>query len=161
MYPYQTNTTMNAYSIDTGKLIWSFFIPDVGLRGGTIVSGGVVWFTAGDGFMRGLDADSGELLFSKNLGQPSSVQPSIGADADGKMLVLYVMGSRSGKNTPGAILAYGLPDVLPQPEIIEGAGEVQIEVRVLVINLIPYVAAGLGLGLVVIAGILVSRRGVK
>ena len=93
------------------------------------------------------------------------------------MLVFYVMGSRSGGQTPGAILAYGLPEVLPEPEIINVIREVEVQVEVIrevpievirevtvevirevAISPISYVVIGVGVVLVVVAGILFSRR---
>ena len=146
-----------------------------------MASGGVIWMSATDGVQRALDADTGEVLYELNLGGQASVQPSIGADSDGNIILLRVLGGPAfnfGNDAPGAIMAYGLPDVLPEPEIeirevivevpgpeviVEVPGpevivEVPLEVQVQVISPISYVAIGVGVVLVVVAGILFSRR---
>jgi hypothetical protein len=109
------NYTLNAFNVNTGELVWEYFVDDIGFRGGVMVSGGVVWFSATDGWQRGLDADTGEVLYELNLGGRTSVQPSMGADSDGNMYVLRVLGGPNfnfGNDAPGAIMAYGLPDGL-------------------------------------------------
>lgn len=177
-----TNATINAYDVDTGRLIWEYFMDGVGFRGGTMVSGGIVWFAAVDGWSRGLDADTGEVLYEANMGTSSAVQPTVAADSNGDMKLFRVIGGRSirgiGSSQPGAIMAYGLPDQLPVPEVVEVVREVQVpvevevpvevirevpveviqEVEVQVISPISYVAIGVGVVLVVVAGILFTRR---
>ncbi len=109
------NYTLNAFNVNTGELVWEYFVDDIGFRGGVMVSGGVVWFSATDGWQRGLNADTGEVLYELNLGGRTSVQPSMGADSDGNMYVLRVLGGPNfnfGNDAPGAIMAYGLPDGL-------------------------------------------------
>ncbi len=182
------NTTIVGYDVDTGNLLWEYFIPELGFRGGTIVSGGLVWFAGVDGWSRALSADTGEVLYELNTGSSSVVQPTIGADADGNMLLFRVIGGRGwflpgmGTSQPGAIMAFGLPDVLPEPEIVEVIREVEVpgperivevevevpgperivevpvEVEIQTISPISYVAIGVGIVLVVVAGILFTRR---
>ena len=111
--------------------------------------------------------------------------PVIGADSNGEVRILQSYGGRSlasigGRDrVPGALNAFGLADNIPQPEIVEVVKEVQVEVEKIVeverivevekeveviqevevetISPISYVAIGLGVILVVIAGVLYSR----
>ena len=204
------NYTINAFDVNTGEIVWKFFVPDFGFRGGVMASGGVIWFAGVDGFQYGLDADTGEILYSTNLGSPTAIQPTMGADADGKMKLFRVMGGRSifgiGSDAPGALMAFGLPDVLPEPEIVEVIREVPgperivevevpgperivevevpgpervvevevpvevqvpgperivevpVEIEVQTISPISYVAIGLGVVLIVISGVLFTRK---
>ena len=209
--PYQRNATINAWNIDTGEIMWMYQIGDnedgFGFRGGTITSGGLVWFAAPDGVQRALDVETGEVLYELNLGSATSIQPTIAADADGNMKLFRVIGwsGHHGTNAPGAIMAYGLPDNLQAqiqaqqlledraaaaaaaearagelerraadaearaadleargPEIVEVPVEilveVPVEVEVQTTRPISYVAIGLGVVLVVISGVLFTRR---
>ena len=141
------NSSIIAFDVDTGEEKWRYFIDGKGFRGGVMVSGGVVWFAAVDGYATGLDADTGEVLYRHNMGISSMVQPTIGADADGNMKVIRVTGGRlswgnQGSASPGAIMAYGLRDGwdaeaevievirnVPGPErVVEVEREVEVEV---------------------------------
>ena len=183
---FDTNHTIVAYDVNTGEEKWSYFIDGTGYRGGTIVSGGIVWTSAADGVQRALDATTGELLYSLQIGSNSVIQPTLGADNDGNMYLFRVLGGREvlgmGTNAPGAIVAYGLPDVIPEPEVIierveiekivevekqivvEKEVPVEIEVEVIreieveTISPVSYLAIGFGVVLVVIAGVLYTRK---
>ena len=89
-----------------------------------MVTGGVVWFSAVDGYARGLDADTGELLYEHNTGSQAVIQPTIGADDEGNMKIFRVIGGRAirgmGSSQPGAVMAYGLRD---------GWQDVAVEIR--------------------------------
>ena len=130
-----------------------------------MVSGGLVWSAAVDGYQRALDADTGKVLYETNLGISSVTQPTMGADSDGKMKLFRVVGGHNffgignvGSTVPGAIMAYGLPDTIPQPkEIIkevpkevikEVPKEVIKEVTVETVSPVSYA----------IVGIVLSRR---
>ena len=108
------NSSIVAFDIDTGEEKWRYFIDNMGFRGGVIVSGGVVWFSAVDGWAVGLDADTGEVLYRHNTGTSMASPPTIGADSDGNMKIFRVLGGRAirgiGSSEPGAIMAYGLRD---------------------------------------------------
>lgn len=108
------NSSIIAWDVDTGEELWSYFIDGRGFRGGVMVSGGVVWFSAVDGHATGLDADTGEVIYRHNTGTSSVIQPTIGADSDGNMKIFRVIGGAwggvMGSNQPGAIMAYGLRD---------------------------------------------------
>ncbi len=171
-YAPKVNYTVNAFSVDTGKLVWEFTSTvGVGYRGGIMVSGGLVWPVSQDGFFRILDADTGKVLYEKQ--EQGNVQPSMGATADGKMIILRYIGDG---NLPGAIAAYGLPDNVPQPQVItkeiikevikevpkevikEVPKEVIKTVTVETVSPISYAAIGISVVILVIAGVLFTRR---
>ena len=185
------STTIWAFDGNTGEPVWSAFAP-VGYRGGLMVTGGVVYAYNGDGNLFMYDSETGELLANKFFGIPVSVQASIGADSEGKHKILLHIGggggflfgsSRGDQASEGSLAAFGLPDVLPEREVVQVPGperivevqvpgperivevevpvpgpEVEVPVEVAVISPISYVAIGLGVVLVVIAGVLFTRR---
>ena len=130
------NSSIVAFDVNTGEEKWRYFIDGYGFRGGVIVSGGVVWFAAVDGWARGLDADTGELLYEHNTGSQAVIQPTIAADADGNMKIFRVIGGRAirgmGSSQPGAIMAYGLrdgwQDIAVEIREVERVVEVEVEV---------------------------------
>ena len=182
-YDVQINATVNAFDVDTGVNVWNYFINNRGFRGGTITTADLVFFSGVDGVSRALHAETGEVLHEFNIGQGSVVQPSIGADKDGNVMLFRTVGGANWFGfgnigvesvTPGAIFAFGLPDVIPEPlqaEIIEVERivevevvkevevikEVEVTVTEEVISPISYVAIGLGVILVVVSGVLYSR----
>ncbi|MBI2126154.1 MAG: PQQ-binding-like beta-propeller repeat protein [Thaumarchaeota archaeon] len=174
------NATLYAIDLNTGKRVWKAVgSATTGFRGGAIESGGVVYSPGPDGVWRLYDADAGKLLSEKFFGTALSVPNSMGADANGKMKVLINAGSvRGGGTTPGALMAYGLPDKLPEPQIItrevikevtkEVVKEVEVpkevikevvkEVQVPQEVIKEVTAIGIGVVLVVVAGVLFTRR---
>ena len=155
-----------------------------GFRGGLIVSGGVVWMSSIDGFSTALDADTGEVLYKLNMGLGSSVMPTIAADANGDVKLFRPQGAGfvgnanwgPGQTTsPGAIMVYGLPDVIPEPEVIIEQVEVEVEVEKIVevekevevtvveevtvetISPVSYVIIGLRIVAIFVAGVLYQR----
>ena len=155
-----------------------------GFRGGVIVSGGVVWMSSVDGFSTALDADTGEVLYKLNMGLGSSVMPTIAADSNGDIKLFRPQGAGFVGNanwgpgmttSPGAIMVYGLPDVIPEPEIVEVEVIKQVEVEVIkevqietvvekeveviveTISPISYVIIGLGIVAIIISGVLYQR----
>jgi len=178
--PSIVNATINAYDVDTGELKWTYDMLGTGFRGGVIVSGGVVWMSSIDGFSTALDADTGEVLYRLNMGLGSSIMPTIAADANGDIKLFRPQGAGfvgnanwgPGQTTsPGAIMVYGLPDVIPEPEVIIEQVEVEVEVEVEkivevekevevtveTISPVSYVIIGLGLVAIIVAGILYQR----
>jgi len=93
------NATIYAVDVSTGKIAWSYFIPNQSYRGGLTVSGGVVYLATADGFLRLLDAKTGSLISALPEGGPLRQQPAIGADTNGVMKVFLNDGA------PGAIVA--------------------------------------------------------
>ncbi len=199
----KNNATLYAIDLNTGKRVWKAVAsPTTGFRGGAIEGGGVIFVPGPDAVWRFFEADSGKLLAEKFLGTALNVPNSMGADASGKMKVLINSGSeRLGGQIPGAVMAYGLPDKLPEQQVItkEVIKEVQVpgkevikevikevpgkEVIKEVIKEVPgkevikevvktvekpvtvetispfsYAAIGIGVVLVVIAGVLFTRK---
>jgi hypothetical protein len=181
------NTTIWAIDVNTGEPAWSYFLEGQSYRGGMMVTGGVVYAYASDGNLIMLDSTTGELLHTKFFGVPVSAAPSIGADSEGNHKVFLHIGGGGGflfasTQLPGNLAAFALPDTLPEPEIVEVIREVPgpvvevpgpvveipgperivevpgPEVEIQVISPISYVAIGLGVVLVVIAGVLFTRR---
>ncbi len=178
-YDVQGNTNMDLWKVDvnTGKPVWSYRVNGVA-RGGITVTGGFVILYATDGILKFVDADTGKEIQKVSYGINVDVQPTVGATKDGKMLVLVAVGGggRSGLTVDGALVAYGLPDKIPEPQVVtkEVIKEVPKEVIKEVIKEVPkevirtvtvetvspfsYAAIGIGVVLVVVAGILFSRR---
>ncbi len=139
--PHPNNSTIWAIDATTGKPVWSFFIAGVGYRGGIITSGGVVYVPSPDGNLYALDADTGKALLVKPLGSAVNVQASIGATANGKMRLFVQIGGAGtfGTPVPGGLMAFGLPDKIPEPQVItkEVIKEVPKEVVKEVIKEVP------------------------
>ncbi len=138
----KVNTTVWALDATTGKPVWSYFIDGAGFRGGLMVSGGVLYGVSGDGTLHMWDADTGKEIFKKSFGVTTSVMPTIGATASGKMQLFAIVGGGGfvfGSPVPGAIMAFGLPDKLPEPQVItkEVIKEVTKEVVKEVIKEVP------------------------
>jgi hypothetical protein len=176
------NSSLTAIDAKTGLKKWSFFLEGFPFRGGVFTSGGVVYFAGWDGNLYMVDADTGKVLATKNLGQGLDVQPVMGADKNGKMKILQIFGGRSltgliipGRpQVPGAIMVYGLPDKistpqeiikeLPREQLKEVLKEVPKDVLAEVapsaegISPISYGVIGVGIVLIVISGVLFTRR---
>ena len=193
---YPINATIYAHDAATGRLVWKFDIESVGIRGGVSVSGGLVWVPGNNGILYVLDAETGKSVVEKFFGVQVPVQPTMGADSNGKIKVFVNTGAGGivglSPTVPGALLAYGLPDKLPEPQVIikevvkevpkevvkEIVKEVPKEVIKEVIKEVPkevvrtetktvtvetispvsYAAIGIGVVLVVVAGVIFSRR---
>ena len=177
------STSIDAVDINTGKAVWSFKMDGVGYRGGLTVSGGMVFIYASDGNLKFLDAETGKLLHQKVFGIPVNVQPTIGATKDGKMLVLVHVGGGQTIYFPnnlgvdGVLVAYGLPEKLPQPQEVvkEAIKQISKEQLKEVIKDIPkeviqeavgpsdirpisYAIIGIGAVFLVVAAVLFTRR---
>jgi len=196
-FPDQTFTVdsnIDAVDVNTGKRVWSYKIDTFGFRGGVMTTGGMVVVYAADGNLKFLDAESGKLLHEKTFGVPVSVMPTIGADKNGKYKIFAHVGGSGGflfsqaATTAGNLMAFGLPDKIPQPQVItkevikevpkevikevikevvkevpkevikEVVKEVPKEVTVETISPISYAAIGIGVVMIVISGVLFSRR---
>ena len=174
--PRGANTTIVALDILTGEEKWAFFIDDVGYRGGMVASGDMLFSGHRDGVLRVNDAHTGELIYERPLGVGISTPPVIGADALGKIKIVQQIGGRSTirtpTNVPGAVMAFSLPDELPISQEELQAAEVRADAAEMraqqaeaaaveaegSINPISYVIIGVGVVLVVVAGILFSRK---
>ena len=184
-YVADNNHSITAIDAKTGAVDWTYFVKGSPHRGGVVSSGGLIFWNGFDGKLRVVSAETGEFLKEFNLGTALDVMPVIGADSNGEVRILQSYGGRSlasigGRDrVPGALNAFGLADNIPQPEIIEVVKEVPVEVEKVVeverivevekeveviqevevetISPISYVAIGLGVILVVIAGVLYQR----
>ena len=167
-FPVVMNHSVTAINARNGNVEWEFFVDTVAHRGGMISSGGVVYWNGFDGKLRAVATDNGELLHTFNLGSALDTQPSIGQDSNGKTLLLQSFGGRglTSQNpplrgsVPGAIMAFGLPDELPEAisrEVEIREVIVTEEVEVETISPISYIAIGLGVILVVVSGVLFTR----
>ncbi len=182
------NHTITAIDARTGEEKWVHFVPDVPSRGGVITTGGpagdggIVFWNNFGGDVRVLDAETGQVLKEIKTGTGLDVQPAVGADKDGKMYVLQTFGGRGlasaqGRGqVPGAMLAFTLADVVPredpaaQEEIQRLEGQLDdarmeledaraaADVAAVAISPISYVIIGVGVVLVVVAGVLFARR---
>jgi len=188
---------VSALDVNTGKVVWTYQETGYGFRGGVSVTGGMVQIYPQDGNIRWLDADTGKLLHQKYFGISVNIMPTIGAGKDGKYRIYtFIGGGGGGQQAPGisaavdgSLIAFGLPDVLPQLQVItkevikevpkevvkEVIKEVPKEVIKEVIKEVPgkevtqtvtvetispisYAAIGIGVVLVVISGVLFSRK---
>jgi alcohol dehydrogenase (cytochrome c) len=92
--PNTTNTTVWAIDVNSGQPKWSYFINNIGYRGGLTVSNGVVYVPRNDGLLDMLDATNGKLLNSKLIGSAMITQPAIAADSNGNVkLVMPASGA--------------------------------------------------------------------
>lgn len=148
------NSTLYALDASTGKIKWEFFMP-TGYQGASLtVSGGVVYAVDREGTFYALDANTGAPLKTMSLGGLGRTGVSIGADKKGNMLLFVTSGGSipfgAGSVSTGIVMAYGLPDKLPEPVIKE--------VTVETISPVSYAIIGLGI-VIAVVGVVVSRRG--
>jgi len=175
-YADRTNTNIWAVDVNTGKSKWTSRIDGFGFRGGLSVTGGMVMAYAADGNLRFYDAETGKLLNERFFGIPVNIMPTIGADKSGKMKVFLHVGGGGGlvlgpavaSPVDGTLVALGLPDKIPEPVVKEVIKEVPKEVikevpkevvkTVETVSPISYAVVGVGLILIVVAGVLITRR---
>ena len=100
------NTTVWAISVDTGKPLWEYPIPDIGFRGGVDITGGLVLVPAADGYLRAINEETGRLVLQKNLGSALCTQPAIGQDATGEELLVFPV--CNGNDDPGLPITNGV-----------------------------------------------------
>lgn len=159
-----------------------------GFRGGILTTGDMVITYMNDGAVHIIDADTGLLIRKLFFGHPVNSMPTIGADSNGDFKIfLYIGGGGSASRfhpnadvarLEGALAAYGLPADLPiAPEVEQEVMELEDQIAGLEgdlaaaeeareaaeagaagINPVSYVVIGLGVVLVVIAGVLFTRR---
>ncbi|MBM3897499.1 MAG: hypothetical protein FJ358_03105 [Thaumarchaeota archaeon] len=188
--PFTSPQNVTVYAVDatTGKEKWRFFIPDASVRGGTIVSGGVVYVNSATGYYYALDAATGKVLNKIFLGAAVVTQGTMGKTAEGKSilllksggnaLLLRLLGGAASGQIPGSLIVYGLPDKVPQPAEVarEALKEIpkeqlkevlkdvpkdvisQVAPTAETISPISYGIVGVGIVLIVISGILFTRR---
>jgi hypothetical protein len=78
-----TNDTVWALNANTGSVIWSHWIPQLGLRGGVGVTNGMVIVPLDNGSLLFLNEHTGTLLRNLFVGSAMVTQPIIGTDANG------------------------------------------------------------------------------
>jgi glucose dehydrogenase len=108
------NATVEAVNAATGQMVWSYYIPLQGYRGGNTVSGNVVYITLSSGDMLMLNALTGTLIKDLFIGGPLNNLPAIGATANGLMEVIFPItaGALSwGTAVPGDIVALTLQNL--------------------------------------------------
>lgn len=106
------NSTVFAIDASTGEIKWSFLVESSTISGGCcMVSGNVVYFGDVSGKLYALDAKNGNLLWVRRLGATLAAFPSIGATADGEIMLFVPVSGGPSADVPGAIIALGLPSV--------------------------------------------------
>src|SRR5437667_7365957 len=107
----QDNATVFALNAATGQIVWTHYIPNQGYRGGSTVSGNVVFVTLSSGDLLMLDAKTGATIRDLYIGGPLNVLPSIGATVSGQMQVIFPITAGIvtwGTSVPGDIVALTL-----------------------------------------------------
>lgn len=106
------NTTIYALDASSGKVVWSYFIPDIPFRGWLTASGGLLFVSSLDGNIHALNADNGNKVYSLHLGPSLYGGPTLGSSLSGDVVLLQLVGSPSygafSERVPGALLAFGL-----------------------------------------------------
>ncbi len=117
--PSNTNSTIVARDIATGKVKWVWFFPYSHQRAAPVVTGGMVFSGFTDGTMKFLDEGTGKVLNEIIVGAPVVVQPTIGKDSQGNSKIFVIVGATrlagaanfglGGQNeVPGTLVALGL-----------------------------------------------------
>jgi outer membrane protein assembly factor BamB len=105
------NATISAVNAATGKLVWSYFVPIIGFRGGITVSGNVVYVPLSSGDLLLINAQTGKLIKDLFIGGPLNVLPSIGATIAGQEEVIVPITAGLvgwGPTVPGDVVALTL-----------------------------------------------------
>jgi hypothetical protein len=108
------NATIEAVNAATGQMVWSYYIPTQGYRGGLATSGNVVYITLSSGDLLMINAQTGTLIKDLFIGGPLNVLPSIGATASGQMLLIVPITAGAvtwGTGVPGDLVALSLQNV--------------------------------------------------
>ncbi len=117
--PPNTNSTLVARDMATGKVKWTWFFPYSHQRAAPIISGGMVITGQTDGNLRFFDKETGKVLNEIVVGAPIVVQPTIGKDSNGNSKIFAVIGATrlAGaanfglgglSEVPGTLIALGL-----------------------------------------------------
>ena len=184
---YAHNTTIIAFDLANNEVKWRYFIEGVSVRGGVIVSGGVVYYGSAQGILHMINEETGERIDTKTYGLALLSQQTIGFDANGIAKTFVTLGGSSGigpflanagqQGVPGAIMTYRLGDNLPDAVVVEVEKIVEVdkivevevekiveveveviqEVEIETISPISYVIIGLGVILIVVSGVLYQR----
>jgi len=106
--PSNDNTTIWGINAATGGVVWHHFIPLLGYRGGVSTSGGLVFVTLASGDMQILNAANGNLIRDFFVGGPLTELTSVGAAANGQMMLITPINAGLGSSSPGDVLALTL-----------------------------------------------------
>ena len=105
------NCTAEAVNAATGQMVWNYYIPNQGYRGGMTTSGNVLFLTLSSGDLIMLDATKGTLVRDLFIGGPLEELPVVGATITGQeeVLIPITAGLISwGTSVPGDLLALSL-----------------------------------------------------
>jgi alcohol dehydrogenase (cytochrome c) len=106
------NTTIYAIDASTGKVSWSYFMPNIPYRGWLTASNGLIFAGSLDGSIHILDASTGRQVFDIYVGPPLYESPTIGSGADGQVYLFQLTGGTGygafSVGVPGDVLAYTL-----------------------------------------------------
>ncbi len=105
------NCTAEAIDAATGQMVWSYYIPNQGYRGGMTSSGNVLYLTLSSGDLIMLNAKSGTLVKDLFIGGPLEELPVVGATITGQVEVIIPITSGLvtwGTSVPGDVLALTL-----------------------------------------------------
>ncbi len=166
---FPANTTLYALDASTGKVVWQYFIDNVGARGGVSVSGGVVYYPGLDGVMRMFDEKTGKLISSVLVGGGMDSQPAIALTVNGDFRVLVptiqsVTGRYAGAfggpgATPGYIAALSVSAPPPAQTLTRTSISVSTVTQTTGIDPTTfYATAGVAVLFIIVAGALVIRR---
>ncbi|MBI2937282.1 MAG: PQQ-binding-like beta-propeller repeat protein [Thaumarchaeota archaeon] len=117
--PSNTNSTIVARDIATGKVKWAWFFPYSHQRAAPVVTGGMVFSGFTDGTMKFLDEGTGKVINEIIVGAPVVVQPTVGKDSQGNSKIFAIIGATrlagaanfglgGQSDVPGTIIALGL-----------------------------------------------------
>ncbi len=112
--PNENNATIFAIDPVTGAILWDYFIPLQGYRGGVTTSGNLVFLTESSGNLLMLNAETGALVKNYYIGGPLNVLPSIGATASGQEEIIFPITAGLitwGTGVPGDIVALSLQNL--------------------------------------------------
>jgi len=109
------NTTIYAMDGSTGQVKWTYFIINVGFRGGITASNGILFVPSIDGNIYELKQSDGSLIGKVFTGSALITQPAFAPDVNGNTL-LFIPGSgapafsfTTGIGTvPGYLAAFGV-----------------------------------------------------
>lgn len=111
--PFQQNSSLYSIDASNGDIIWKYDMRHLHWFSGVTVSGGVVYTLDQTGILYMVDEDRGELLRKIQFDFSGDAGVSIGAAANGKMMLFVVVGtSELVMPTEGMVLAFALPDEL-------------------------------------------------
>ncbi len=176
---YPATSELVALDLNTGNVKWKKDFGTAATRIGLTVTGGMVCGGFSDAVLRCWEVEKGQELWSKSFGAGAAIQypPTIGATAEGKMRLFQIYGGASfGGTIPGALMVFGLPDRLPEPQIItkevvkevpkevikevpkEVIKEVTKTVTVETVSPVSYAIIGVAVIVLVVSGVLFTRR---